>query len=75
MGLAGNLLALVSILIAVSLYFKIKLVFESPAKPIVDDIWWGPGDPSTTDTNIKPFQINVSDDVSNFSLEQCRKSI
>lgn len=75
MGLAGNLVALVFLLTAISLYFKIKPMFGYPEKPHVGDIWWGPGDPSTTDTNIKPFKITVSDDVSCFFHEYFRKTL
>lgn len=64
MGLAGNLVALVFLLIAISVYFKIKPMFGYPEKPHVSDIWWGPSDLSSIDTSIKPFKINVSNEVS-----------
>lgn len=64
MGLFGNLVGFVAILTAVTLFLKIKPILTPPAKPQIDDIWWGPGDPSNMDTSIKPFMINISGDVS-----------
>lgn len=39
-------------------------MFKFPEKPRIDDIWWGQGDPSKTDTSIRPFKIDISNDVS-----------
>lgn len=64
MGLAGNLTAFVALLTAITLYAKIKPLLDSPEKPQIDDIWWGPGEPSKTDTSIRPFKIDVPEDVS-----------
>lgn len=64
MGYVGKLVAVVFILIGASFYVRIKSIFDPPEKPQVDDIWWGPGDPSKVDTSIRPFKINIPDSVS-----------
>lgn len=68
MGFTGNLVSFLVILTSVILYMKIKPIFDFPEKPQldgIDDIWWGAGVPWKSDTSIKPFKIQVSDDVSN----------
>lgn len=67
MGLVGNFAALFVILTAITLYSKIKPLVNYPEKPQVEDIWWGPGDASKVDTSIKPFKINIPDNVSFYS--------
>lgn len=64
MGLAFNLAAVVTLLTSLSLYSTIKPMFDPPNRPAINDVWWGPGEPSETDTRIRPFKINVSDHVS-----------
>lgn len=64
MGLVGNLAALVVILTAITVFSKIKSALEYPEKPQIEDVWWGAGEPSKTDTSIRPFKINVQDEVS-----------
>lgn len=65
MALAGKFVALFVIFVAIVLYTKVKPLFDYPEIPQVDDIWWGPGDVSSKiDTSIKPFKINLTDDVS-----------
>lgn len=31
--------------------------------PTLQETWWGPGLPTKEDTSIKPFKINISDEV------------
>lgn len=64
MGLAGKFIAVFTVLIAFTLYSKIKPMMNYPERPDIEDIWWGSGDPSKVDTSIKPFKINIPDDVS-----------
>lgn len=64
MGFVGNLAALVVLLTAITVFSKIKSALEYPKKPPLDDIWWGAGEPSKTDKGIRPFKINVQDEVS-----------
>lgn len=64
MGFVRNLTILISILIAMTLYSTMKSMFKYPETPQVENIWWGAGEPSKTDTSIRPFKINVADNVS-----------
>lgn len=68
MGYTGKLVAVVLLFTTVTFYVKIKSIFDPPEKPQVDDIWWGPGDPSKTDTSIRPFKINIPDSVSKIKI-------
>lgn len=44
-----------------------NLFFHVPPLPVIkEERWWGPGKPyANEDTSIKPFSINVSEEVSN----------
>lgn len=64
MGIVTNLAALVVLLTAITVFSKIKSALEYPEKPKINDIWWGAGEPSKTDTSIRPFKINVQEEVS-----------
>lgn len=64
MGLASNLSLLVSIFAAITVFSVIKPMFDAPEKPEVGDVWWGSGEPGKIDSKIKPFKIQVSEDVS-----------
>lgn len=54
--------ASVAVLI-VGVYMKTKSLFEVPPLPQLEDVWWGPRDPSQENTEIRPFKIDVSDEV------------
>ncbi|KAJ8938571.1 hypothetical protein NQ314_011430 [Rhamnusium bicolor] len=46
------------------LYLKVKSIFyKIPPHPKLEDTWWGPRDQSKEDSSIKPFKINISDEV------------
>lgn len=48
-------------------YRKIKNFFAVPDVPILENTWWGAGNPIDEDTAIEPFEINVSEEVRNIS--------
>lgn len=68
MGLTVNVVGFVALFIAITVFSKIKPIFEVADLPTIEDIWWGPGDPKKTDTSIVPFKINVSDAVSTIKI-------
>lgn len=43
--------------------YKINNLLQPPPPPKLDEPWWGSGDPSKQDTSIRPFQVNVSEQV------------
>ncbi|XP_023310063.1 juvenile hormone epoxide hydrolase 1-like isoform X2 [Anoplophora glabripennis] len=49
--------------VLVGIYLKGKSLFEVPPLPQLEDTWWGPRDPSKEDGEIRPFKINVSDEI------------
>lgn len=55
--------ALIAAALSVIIYFQLKPIFELPQIPEVEEIWWGRGDPKKTDTKIRPFKIDISDEV------------
>lgn len=64
MGFFKSVTAIIFALVAVTIYFRTKQLFEFTKKPSVEDIWWGPGEPSKANTNIRPFKVNISEEVS-----------
>lgn len=67
MGVTKVLLIASFAVLLVAVYLQWKSLFEVPPLPQLEDTWWGPRDPSKEDTEIRPFKINVSDEVSNVS--------
>ncbi|KAJ8948747.1 hypothetical protein NQ318_017916 [Aromia moschata] len=63
--MAKNNVATIGILIlSALLYFKvIKPLYDVPPVPQLKETWWGSGDPAQEDTSIRPFKINVSDEI------------
>ncbi|XP_057672095.1 juvenile hormone epoxide hydrolase 2-like [Diorhabda carinulata] len=60
MGKLGIFVLLVSVFVG----YKIKTVLDPPRLPEkLKETWWGPGNPDSVKTIIKPFTINVSDEV------------
>ncbi len=39
-------------------------LFKTPPIPQIKDQWWGEGNPKLQDETIKPFQIDIPDEVS-----------
>lgn len=56
---------LITILISGSVYFYVK-VKEIPSIPTLEEKWWASGSPQKEDTTIRPFKINISDEVNTY---------
>lgn len=64
----GFLLA--SVLAAVVVAYILTKFFREPEMPsLPQNPWWGEGEPQAEDTAIRPFTINIPDEVS-FSKNQ-----
>ncbi|KAJ8985149.1 hypothetical protein NQ317_012801 [Molorchus minor] len=60
----GTLLGVVVAVLAVLAYLKlVRPLYEVPPLPKLEDTWWGPRDASREDTEIRPFKINVSNEI------------
>ncbi|CAH1183115.1 unnamed protein product [Phaedon cochleariae] len=56
--------ALIVLGLGVVTFIKVKPLLEVPPVPQMEDTWWGPGQPGkSVDTSIRPFKINVPDEV------------
>lgn len=64
MSFSKTVTAIVFALFAITFFYRTQELFEFTKKPTVENVWWGPGEPSKTNTNIRPFNINISEDVS-----------
>lgn len=60
MGFLNKLLLIGSALSAV---YISQLFLKNPPIPQIKDQWWGDGTPKVQDESIKPFKIEVSDEV------------
>lgn len=45
-----------------------KLFFRNPPIPVIKDQWWGEGNPVYKNEAIRPFKIEISDEVCSISL-------
>lgn len=63
MGLGCKIVLVVFAALAAYVGFQIKGMLDAPEVPKLDEPWWGPGKPGQDDTAIKPFKINVPDEV------------
>lgn len=50
----------------VSLFKKLKSFFTIPSVPKLDETWWGPANTNTEDETIRPFKVNVPEEVSKY---------
>lgn len=58
-----NVVGYAIILLGVLAIYKVPNVFKPPPLPTIEETWWGKGAPSTEDTSIRSFQVNVSNEV------------
>lgn len=43
--------------------FKVKDYLYVPPIPAYEEQWWGPGEPHPVNESVRPFRINVSQEV------------
>ncbi|RZC34647.1 juvenile hormone epoxide hydrolase-like protein, partial [Asbolus verrucosus] len=53
------------VIIVLKVVDKFRQLFKIPPLPYLEDTWWGPRNKSEEDESIKPFTINVSDEIIN----------
>lgn len=63
MGACGKLLTVLVVIFAVLAYFVIKPMLDVPKVPNLGEKWWKTGKPTKVDTSIKPFKVQVSDEI------------
>jgi hypothetical protein len=63
MGWGCVVVAAIIVIVILKLVDKVRKLFKIPPLPYLEDTWWGPRDKSEEDTAIKPFTINVPDEV------------
>lgn len=63
MGCVRVALILGTLITAFVSYKVHRALFEVPPLPKIEETWWGPGKPGKEDTTIRPFKINVSEEV------------
>ncbi|CAG9824999.1 unnamed protein product [Phaedon cochleariae] len=64
MASAITITALIVLGLGLVIFMKVKPLLEVPPVPKIEDTWWGPGQPGkSVDTSIRPFKINVPDEV------------
>ncbi|KAI4471873.1 epoxide hydrolase 1-related [Holotrichia oblita] len=59
MGLFARIFLVVSAISIILIGLKINRLLEVPPLPVLENTWWGPGDPKKVDTSIRPFKINI----------------
>ncbi|CAH1183113.1 unnamed protein product [Phaedon cochleariae] len=61
---AISITALLILGLGVLMFTKVRPLLEVPPIPKIEETWWGPGQPGkSVDTSIRPFKINVPDEV------------
>ncbi|CAG9824997.1 unnamed protein product [Phaedon cochleariae] len=74
MAVAVTITALIVLGTAVVIFMKVQPLLEVPPVPKLEETWWGPVQlGKSIDTSIKPFQVNVSDEVNAMNYEKHRK--
>jgi len=63
MGACGKISALLVAVLAVAAYITVKPMFDVPEVPQLEEKWWKVSKPTKVDTSIKPFKIQVSDEI------------
>lgn len=69
MGVPGVILTVLVAGFSVVVYLQVSSLYEVPPLPRLEDTWWGPRHPYKEETEIKPFKINISDEVSIFLFQ------
>lgn len=63
MGKAFLAFGLIAAILSGILYFQFKSFFEPAHIPKLEEKWWGKGDPQKSYVKIRPFKIDISDEV------------
>ncbi|CAH1104541.1 unnamed protein product [Psylliodes chrysocephalus] len=63
MGTGSTLFAILIVGLGVFSYVKIKPIFDVPEKPDLGEPWWKVSKPTKVDTSIRPFKIQVSNEI------------
>ncbi|CAG9826364.1 unnamed protein product [Diabrotica balteata] len=63
MGCCAKVGALVAVLLAVLIVYCTKSLLETPEVPDLGERWWKVAKPAKVDTSIKPFKIQISDEI------------
>lgn len=67
-GSMGFIHRLIIIVVAAGAIFIAKTLLKSPPIPHLEDEWWGGGKPVLKDQSIRPFKIEVSDQVTGVTI-------
>uniref|UniRef100_A0A6P7GN73 Epoxide hydrolase n=1 Tax=Diabrotica virgifera virgifera TaxID=50390 RepID=A0A6P7GN73_DIAVI len=63
MGCCAKVGAVVAVLLAVLVVYSTKSLFQTPKVPDLGEKWWKVAKPAKVDTSIKPFKIQISDEI------------
>lgn len=63
MGLLIKLIVSLTVVFVAFVAYKVRSLGDAPPLPKIEDTWWGPADRSTIEHEIRPFKINVPDQV------------
>lgn len=72
MGAITKILLLSGVIGAVYIGYVVKEMLEPPPLPVLkDDVWWGPGEARKVDESIRPFKIQISNEVTELKKMIC----
>ncbi|KAK9732161.1 Epoxide hydrolase N terminus [Popillia japonica] len=63
MGSCLKIFLVISVILSILIGLKINSLLEVPPMPVLEETWWGPGQPKKVDTSIRPFKIDIPDKV------------
>ncbi|XP_072376840.1 juvenile hormone epoxide hydrolase 1-like [Diabrotica undecimpunctata] len=63
MGCCAKVGAVVSVLLAILIIYSTKCLLQTPEVPDLGERWWKVAKPAKEDTSIKPFKIQISDEI------------
>ncbi|CAG2067874.1 unnamed protein product, partial [Timema podura] len=63
MGLLQKILAVGIAITAISLWYLYQSLTATPPLPNLQSTWWGPGKARKVDESIRPFKINISQEI------------
>lgn len=63
MGCGCVVITAIVVIFILKFVHKIKQLFKTPEIPYLENTWWGSRPESEEDTSIKPFTVQVPDEV------------